>query len=124
MESCEKGEEEEEEEKEEGEAEAEHQLEGKKLEDAGTQLKGESSGSSRRGRPLPMGVLTERLQSSKEAIELRIECADRLRRELIKLRHEQGWPDEDPKANLAETWKKEGPKKEGRMKDGSIVKDG
>lgn len=72
-------------------------------------------------RRLPVGILAEPLKHSQDAIELRIECTDRMRREVLKLRGQAGYGDEDPKANLTETWKAEGPTREGKMKDGSWV---
>jgi monolysocardiolipin acyltransferase len=80
----------------------------------------ESSGNPAR---LEIGILTENLMYSKEAAELRIECTKRVREEVLKVRRSTGLPDEDPKAGLVETWKAEGEKREGRMKDGSWVKD-
>ena len=74
-----------------------------------------------------IGVLTaEYLKTSPEAVQLRIECTRRIRREVLKLRRKLGLPDEDPKVELAETWVKEGSsmkKREGLMEDGSFVKD-
>ncbi len=74
-------------------------------------------------RRLPTGILTDALKYSQEAIELRIECTNRMRQEVLKLRKQAGYGDEDPKANLAETWREEGPDSEGKMKDGSWVGD-
>jgi monolysocardiolipin acyltransferase len=65
----------------------------------------------------------EKLRNSPEAVELRIECTRRIREEVLKVRRSRGLPDEDPKAGLIETWAKEGPKREGRMDDGSWVKE-
>lgn len=70
-----------------------------------------------------VGVLSENLKYGKEAIELRIECTKRVRDEVLKVRRMRGLPDEDPKNGLMETWMEEGEKSEGRMKDGSLVKD-
>lgn len=75
-----------------------------------------------RARTLPIGVLTDHLKFSQDAIDLRIECADRMRREILKLRRQAGYPDEDPEAALAETWSKEGPGKDGEMEAESQVK--
>lgn len=77
-----------------------------------------------------LGILPDSFKYHPEAIQLRIECTLRIRNEVLKLRKLAGeeYPDEDPKAELAETWREEkgGRKKgqEGRMGDGSIVKDG
>ncbi|MCJ1404307.1 hypothetical protein MMC11_007532 [Xylographa trunciseda] len=70
-----------------------------------------------------LGVLSEGLKYGKAAIELRIECTRRVRDEVLKVRRIRGLPDEDPKNGLVETWLEEGGKREGRMKDGSLVKD-
>jgi monolysocardiolipin acyltransferase len=70
-----------------------------------------------------VGLLTDTLLNGKEVIELRIECTKRLREEVLKVRGSRGYPDEDPKASMVETWKKEGPKREGQMKDKTWVKD-
>ena len=44
------------------------------------------------------------LKYDDEAIKLRIEVAERVRNEIIKIRRARGWPEEDPRARLAETW--------------------
>ncbi len=75
------------------------------------------------GKSLQVGTLTDALKYGDEAVELRKSCTLRLRDEVLKLRRQRGYPDEDPKARLVETWREEGPKSEGRMEDGSWVKD-
>lgn len=70
-----------------------------------------------------IGVLTDALLNAEEAIELRKECTRRLRQEVLKVRRSRGYPDEDPKAGLVETWMREGPKREGRMEDDTLVRD-
>jgi len=70
-----------------------------------------------------LGVLSEDLKYGKEAVELRIECTRCVRNELLKIRRLRGLPDEDPKEGLVETWTVEGGKREGKMEDGSFVKD-
>ena len=70
-----------------------------------------------------VGVLSEELKYGSEAIKLREECTMRVRSAVLKVRRERGLPDEDPKEGLVETWRAEGGKKEGRMDDGSLVKD-
>ncbi|EKG10868.1 Tafazzin [Macrophomina phaseolina MS6] len=82
-------------------------------------LKEKEEGSER----LEVGVLSDGLKYGKDAVELRKECAMRVREEVLKVRRGRGWPDEDPKAGLVETWALEGPKKEGKMEDESWVKD-
>ncbi|KAL8423575.1 hypothetical protein RB596_003693 [Gaeumannomyces avenae] len=49
-------------------------------------------------------ALTVDLEHSEEARAIRIEVARRLRDEVLKLRRSLGYPDEDPKLALAETW--------------------
>jgi monolysocardiolipin acyltransferase len=48
-----------------------------------------------------------------------------VRYEVLKVRRSTGLPDEDPKCSLVETWWEEGnwEKKEGKMRDGSVVRD-
>lgn len=70
-----------------------------------------------------LGVLSNELKYGKEATELRMECTMEIRREVLRLRRMRGLPDEDPKDSFAETWKHEGGGREGRMEDGSWVKD-
>ena len=70
-----------------------------------------------------IGLLTDTLVHSDEAVELRKECTRRLRQEVLKVRRSRGYPDEDPKAGLVETWMREGPQREGHMKDDTWVKD-
>lgn len=72
---------------------------------------------------LQLGVINEKLKWDPEVVELRKECTRRVREEVLKLRRQRGYSDEDPKAGLAETWKLEGPKREGEMADGSWVKE-
>jgi monolysocardiolipin acyltransferase len=69
-----------------------------------------------------IGLLTDHLLHGEEAIELRKECTRRLRQEVLKVRRSRGYPDEDPKAGLVETYMKEGPRREGRMEDETWVK--
>ena len=69
------------------------------------------------------GVLSGSLINGEEAVELRKECTRRLRQEVLKVRRSRGHPDEDPKAGLAETFIREGPKREGHMADDTWVKD-
>lgn len=67
-----------------------------------------------------MGELTEGLKYGSEAVELRKEVTTRIRREVLKVRKSLGYPDEDPKQGLVETWIEEGDdQKRGKMKDGS-----
>ena len=76
---------------------------------------------------LPEGQLGELkddfLRYSPEAEQLRIDVTMAVRNEVLKVRRMSGLPDEDPKCGLAETWRQEGGKKEGEMKDGGVVVD-
>jgi monolysocardiolipin acyltransferase len=65
----------------------------------------------------------ERPWEVKEVRELWIETTKRVREEVLNLRKQRGWPDEDPKSSAAETWIREGPKREGKMEDGTWVGD-
>jgi len=68
-----------------------------------------------------MGELTEGLKYGSEAVALRREVTMRVRMEVLKVRRSLGYPDEDPKQGLVETWIEEGNKETGQMKDGSWV---
>ncbi len=68
-----------------------------------------------------MGELTEGLKFGSEAVALRKEVTMRVRMEVLKVRRSLGYEDEDPKLGLVETWIEEGPKKMGKMQDGSWV---
>lgn len=74
---------------------------------------------------MALGELTEGLMFGAEAVALREECTRRVRKEVLKVRRSLGLPDEDPKQGLVETWIEEGSsgKREGKMDDGSWVKD-
>ena len=72
---------------------------------------------------LEVGVLNDELKYGSEAVALREECTRHVRRAVLKVRRLSGLPDEDPKAGLVETWKEEGERLEGKMEDGSFVKD-
>ena len=75
------------------------------------------------GGDLDVGVLDDELKYGEEAVALRKECTMQVRREVLAVRRMRGLPDEDPKQGLWETWREEGGKREGKMDDGSIVKD-
>ena len=75
------------------------------------------------GQELEVGVLSEELKYGREAVKLREECTMQVRGAVLKVRRERGLPDEDPKEGLVETWRAEGGMIEGRMNDGSLVKD-
>lgn len=65
--------------------------------------------------------LNEELMHGDEAQGLRIEVAKILRDEVEKLRMRRGYPEEDPKATLRDTWIEEGSLGPGRKKDDSVV---
>ena len=73
-----------------------------------------------------LGVLTDaELMYGDEARALREECTMLVRQEVLRVRRLRGLPDEDPKQGLVETRRLEGSQgqREGRMADGSLVKD-
>ncbi|KAI9804082.1 MAG: hypothetical protein M1825_001483 [Sarcosagium campestre] len=71
-----------------------------------------------------LGVLNdEGLKYGDIATALRIECTKRVRDEVLRLRNARGWPPEDPKAGLVDTWLQEGQGRQGRMLDGSWLRD-
>lgn len=73
-----------------------------------------------------LGELPEELKTCEEAVQIRRECTMRVRKEVQRLRTSRGWPEEDPKAGAAETRREEGETKagrEGKMQDGSWIKD-
>ena len=72
---------------------------------------------------LEVGVLNDELKYGPEAVALREECTWQVRQAVSDVRRRRGLPDEDPKAGLVETWREEGDKREGKMEDGSLVKD-
>ncbi len=70
---------------------------------------------------MEMGELTEGLKFGKEAVALRKEVTMRVRLEVLKVRRSLGYPDEDPKQGLVETWIQEGGLGTGHKDDGSWV---
>lgn len=87
------------------------------------QLREKVEKSSPSARDLPLGVLNEELLYGEEAVELRREVTKKIRDLVLDVRRTRGLPDEDPKEGLVETWMQEGPKREGKMKDDSWVRD-
>lgn len=79
-------------------------------------------GSRKKPDVLRIGELTEELKYSKEAEAIRSEVALRMRKEVLKLRKGLGYPDEDPKLGLAETWAKDPKLTKKSPVDGSIEK--
>jgi len=83
-----------------------------------------TKGGDRNGDPDELGILRDdELRTGREAARLREECTLRVRAEVLKLRTGAGMSTEDPKASLVETWRREGEELEGKMEDGSWVKD-
>ncbi|KAI9712510.1 MAG: hypothetical protein M1828_001690 [Chrysothrix sp. TS-e1954] len=79
--------------------------------------------SASRGEQSRLGALFE-LRHGENAVELREECTLRVREQVLQLRRQRGWSDEDPKARLVDTWRREGlGKREGIMADGSWVRE-
>ncbi|KAF2875351.1 hypothetical protein BDV95DRAFT_564967 [Massariosphaeria phaeospora] len=72
---------------------------------------------------LEVGVLSEALKYSDEAVELRKECTMRVRAAVLDVRRTRGLPDEDPKGGRVETYRIEGAKREGAKQDGSWTRD-
>lgn len=71
---------------------------------------------------LRVGELPDDLKYSKEAEAIRIEVTRRVRDEVLKLRKSLGYPEEDPKFGLAETWANDSKKTKSSLVDGSIEK--
>jgi monolysocardiolipin acyltransferase len=70
-------------------------------------------------------VRDQELRYGAEAEQLRKEVTLAVREEVLKVRRSTGLPDEDPKGSLVETWREEGSfdLSEGKMRDGSVIKD-
>lgn len=71
---------------------------------------------------LRVGELPEELKYSKEVEAIRIEVTRRVRDEVLKVRRSLGYPDEDPKFRLAETWANDPKRTKKSPVDGSIEK--
>lgn len=69
-----------------------------------------------------IGLLPDTLLHGEEARELRMECARRVRQEVLKVRRSRGYPDEDPKAARSHPPMREGPKRDGHMEDDTWIK--
>lgn len=67
--------------------------------------------------------IPEVLKTGEEAVRLRIETTARVREEVVKLRKELGWPDEEPTAKLVETYKQDGMTQEGKTAEGAWEAD-
>lgn len=71
-----------------------------------------------------LGELADGLKYGNEAEALREEVTTRIRQEVLKVRRSLGYPEEDPKQGMAETWAVEGGsgrKMKGKMQDGSWI---
>ncbi|PLN80971.1 tafazzin [Aspergillus taichungensis] len=86
-------------------------------------IKAKAEKASPESRDLPVGVLSDELLNGREAVELRKEVTKKVRDLVLEVRRSRGLPDEDPKEGLVETWIREGPKREGKMRDDSWVRD-
>jgi monolysocardiolipin acyltransferase len=75
------------------------------------------------GGEMALGVLSDTLKYSEEAVSLRKECTRRVRQAVLDVRRQRGYPEDDPKNSLAETWLREGPQRDGKKEDGSITRD-
>jgi monolysocardiolipin acyltransferase len=63
-------------------------------------------------------------EEGEEAAKLRIETTRRVREEVVNLRRRLGFPDEEPGADDPATYRLPGmDAKDGKLKDGSMVKD-
>ena len=68
------------------------------------------------------GILPDSLALHNEEVwELRKECTRRVREEVLKIRRSRGLPDIDPKSEFPDTWREEGPKREGKMEDDTWI---
>lgn len=71
---------------------------------------------------LRIGELPDELKYRDEAEAIRIEVTRRVRNEVLKVRKSLGYPDEDPRFGLAETWKNAPPNTKNSPVDGSLEK--
>jgi len=80
---------------------------------------------AKKGEVFDVGICPKTLMEAEEAVNLRKECTLRVREEVLKLRRKRGYADEDPKFGRVETWIEEGGSgREGRVDDGSWIKEG
>lgn len=87
------------------------------------EIKAKAEQESPTAKDLPFGTLSDKLLHDSEAIALRKEVANRVRELVLEVRRSRGWPDEDPKQGLVETWAREGPGRQGKKKDDSIIRE-
>ena len=67
--------------------------------------------------------MPQEMKTGEDVVRLRIETTARVREEVVKLRRELGWPEEEPTAGLVETYRKAGMTKEGETVEGAWEKD-
>jgi len=58
--------------------------------------------------------MPQEVKTGEDAVRLRIETTARVREEVVRLRRELGWSEEEPTAKLVETYKEVGMTKEGK----------
>jgi len=66
--------------------------------------------------------MSQVMKTGENAVRLRIETTARVREEVVKLRRELGWPEEEPTAKFMETYKEAGMTKDGRTAEGAWEK--
>ena len=67
--------------------------------------------------------MPEGLRTGQEVVRLRTEATARVREEVVKLRRRLGWPEEEPHAKLAESYKEPDMRKEGITAEGAWDRD-
>ena len=87
------------------------------------EIKAKAKRSASETEELPFGVLSDELINNEQAVELRKEVTFKVRELVLEVRRSRGLPDEDPKHSLADTWIREGPKRTGKMKDESWIRE-
>lgn len=76
-------------------------------------------GTARPPDVLRVGELPDELRHGPEAEAIRVEVARRVRDEVLKVRRRLGYPDEDPRLGLAETWARDAKETKRSPVDGS-----
>ena len=67
--------------------------------------------------------MPQEMKTGEDAVRLRVETTARVREEVVRLRRELGWPEEEPTSKLVETYKEAGMTKDGRTAEGAWEKD-
>lgn len=57
--------------------------------------------------------MPEGLRTGREVVRLRTEVTAKVREEVVKLRRRLGWPEEEPRAKLVESYRESDMRKEG-----------